>query len=148
MISLPPTLLKAFSLPPMHSHSHRIAMEADYQSQQIARFQLQREQLTAAAAFSALDDDIFANHAFLAAHMFQQPALPTATAASDFDADCRSEYSSPDENSEYASSAHSDDEPYEFSADELAYLQSPECLDGSDYDPTCPYGDFVFPSDA
>ena len=94
-------------------------MEADYQSEQIARFQLQREQLTAAAAFSALDD-IFANHAFLAAPMFHQPALPTATAASDFDAYCRSEYSSPDENSEYAYSKNSDDEPYEFSANELA----------------------------
>ena len=52
---------------------------------------------------------------------------------------------SPDENSEYAYSADSYDEPYEFSANEVAYLQSLECLD---YDPTCPYGDFVFPPDA
>ena len=129
------------------STSHRIAMEADYQSQQIARFQLQRQQLTAASAFSELDDDIFANHAFLAAPKFHQ-RLPTAAAASDLDADCRSEYSSPDENSEYAYNEDSDDDPYEFSTHELAYLQSPECLDGSDYDPSMSYGNFVFPPDA
>ena len=127
------------------SHSHRIAMEADYQSQQIARFQLQRQQLPAAAAYSELDDDIFADHAFLAAPMFRQP-LPSAASA--LDADCRSESSSPDEHSEYAYSEDSDDEPYAFSANELAYLQSPECLDGSDYDQSCNYGDFVFPPNA
>ena len=96
-------------------------METDYQSQQIARFQLQRQQLSAAAAYSELDDDIFSNHAFLAAPKSHQP-LPTAADAPDLDADCRSEYSSPDDNSEYAYSAYSDDEPYEFSANELAYL--------------------------
>ena len=82
---------------------------------------LQREQLTAAAALYVLDDDFFANHAFLAAPLFHQP-LPTAAAASDLDADCRSESSSPDENSGYAYSANSNDEPYEFCAHELTYL--------------------------
>ena len=82
---------------------------------------LQREQLTAAAALYVLDDDFFAKHAFLAAPLFHQP-LPTAAAASDLDADCRSEYSSPDENSGYAYSANSNDEPYEFCAHELTYL--------------------------
>ena len=127
-------------------HSNRISMEADYQSQQIARFQLQRQQLLAASAYSELDDEIFANHAFLAAPVFSQP-LPTAAAPSDLDADCQSEYSSPDEHSAYGC-YNSDEEPYEFSPNELAYLQSPECLDGSDFDPTCDYSDFVFPSDA
>ena len=56
---------------------------------------LRCEQVTAAAALYVLDDDLFANRAFLAAPLFH-PLLPTAAAASDLDADCRSEYSTPE----------------------------------------------------
>jgi hypothetical protein len=108
---------------------------------------LQREQLTATTALSPLDDNFFTHHAFLAAPMFHQP-LPTAAAVSDLYGDCRSDSSSPDENFEYDYSEDSNNETYEFSAIEVAYLQSPECLVGSDFDPSCNHNDFAFQPNA
>ena len=76
------------------SHSHHIAMETDYQSQQIARFQLQATPTTVSCCrlLRTRRRHFCKQTRSLRPLCSTNHWLPTTAAASDLDVDCRSEY--------------------------------------------------------